>query len=157
MLTASILSVAAFAGNAAALVAASSQNQQPNLYTATAASSVYDAQATAKTSSPTSKVPGAVFDRFVVIWLENTDYDKAAGDPNLAWLAQQGITLSNYFGVTHPSEPNYVASISGDNFGMHQRLSCSFQPKLIILTLARHGQRQLQPDCRKRLYDCRPS
>jgi len=23
-------------------------------------------------------------------------------------LAAQGITLTNYFGVTHPSEPNYV-------------------------------------------------
>ena len=158
MLTACILSVAAFAGNAAALVAASSQNQQPNLYTATAASSVYDAQATAKTSSPTSKVPGRVFDRFVVIWLENTDYDKAAGDPNLAWLAQQGITLSNYFGVTHPSEPNYVASISGDNFGMHR--TCARFPTNETFhsdLLARHGQRQLQPDCRKRFHDCRPS
>lgn len=45
--------------------------------------------------------------------LENTDYDKAAGDPNMAWLASQGITLSNYYGVTHPSEPNYVASVGG--------------------------------------------
>lgn len=37
---------------------------------------------------------------------------------NLAWLAEKGITLTNYVGTTHPSEPNYVASIGGDNFGM---------------------------------------
>lgn len=37
---------------------------------------------------------------------------------NLVWLAEQGITLENYFGVTHPSEPNYVASHGGDYFGM---------------------------------------
>ncbi|KAK1817890.1 hypothetical protein LTR12_007642, partial [Friedmanniomyces endolithicus] len=37
----------------------------------------------------------------------------AAGDPNLAWLAQKGITLENYFGVTHPSEPNYVSAVGG--------------------------------------------
>lgn len=37
---------------------------------------------------------------------------------NLAWLATKGITLENYFGVTHPSEPNYVASHGGDYFGM---------------------------------------
>lgn len=37
---------------------------------------------------------------------------------NLAWLASKGITLSNYFGVTHPSEPNYIASHGGDYFGM---------------------------------------
>lgn len=42
--------------------------------------------------------------------IKNTDYDKAEADPNLAWLAERGITLENYFGVTHPSEPNYVAS-----------------------------------------------
>lgn len=86
--------------------------------TATSAAGVYAAQATAKTESPTSHIPGRAFNRFVTIWLENTDYSKAIADPNLAWLATQGITLSNYFGVTHPSEPNYVASIGGDNFGM---------------------------------------
>ncbi|KKY18035.1 putative acid phosphatase [Phaeomoniella chlamydospora] len=87
-------------------------------YTATSTAAVYAAQATAKTSSPTSNVKGKAFDRFVVIWLENTDYDMAVADPNLAWLATKGITLSNYFGTTHPSEPNYAAAISGDNFGM---------------------------------------
>jgi len=63
-------------------------------------------------------VEGKVFNRFVVVWLENTDFEKAAGDPNLAFLATKGITLSNYFGVTHPSEPNYAASVSGDYYGM---------------------------------------
>ncbi|KAI1324057.1 acid phosphatase [Xylariaceae sp. FL0255] len=37
---------------------------------------------------------------------------------NLKWLATKGITLTQYHGVTHPSQPNYVASISGDFFGM---------------------------------------
>jgi len=53
----------------------------------------------------------------VTIWLENTDYDNAFGDPNLQWLASQGISVHNYFGVTHPSMPNYIASIGGDTFG----------------------------------------
>ncbi|CUS15865.1 unnamed protein product [Tuber aestivum] len=66
-----------------------------------------------------SDVKGRVFNRFVTIWLENTDYDKAAGDPNLSWLAKKGILLSNYFAVTHPSEPNYVASVGGEYFGMN--------------------------------------
>lgn len=38
------------------------------------------AAATALTNSPTSNVKGNVFDRIAIIWLENTDYDKAAGD-----------------------------------------------------------------------------
>ncbi|KAI4717707.1 phosphoesterase-domain-containing protein [Aureobasidium sp. EXF-10727] len=98
-------------------LALSSQALAAN-FTSTNPSDVDAARDTALTLSPTSNVKGKVFDRFVTIWLENTDYDKAASDPNLAWLAKKGITLSNYNGVTHPSEPNYVAAIGGDNFGM---------------------------------------
>ncbi|KAH0018260.1 acid phosphatase phoa, partial [Aureobasidium melanogenum] len=87
-------------------------------FTSTSPADVAAARDSALTLSPTSKVHGRAFDRFVTIWLENTDFDKAASDPNLAWRATKGITLSNYNGVTHPSEPNYVASIGGDNFGM---------------------------------------
>ncbi|TDZ36519.1 putative acid phosphatase [Colletotrichum spinosum] len=87
-------------------------------YTATGVAAVAAAAATAKTSSPTSHVKGKAFDRFVIIWNENTDYEKARGDPNLSWLASQGILLDNNFAVTHPSEPNYLASVCGDHFGM---------------------------------------
>ena len=52
-------------------------------YTATAASDVAAAAATAKTSSPTSKVKGKAFDRVAFIWFENENYDKAAGDRTL--------------------------------------------------------------------------
>ncbi|KAL1645417.1 hypothetical protein SLS58_003724 [Diplodia intermedia] len=64
-------------------------------------------------------VKGKAFDRIAIIWLENTDYDKAIGDPNLAWLASKGVTLDNYHAVTHPSQPNYLAAIGGDYFGMN--------------------------------------
>ncbi|KAF2110064.1 phosphoesterase family-domain-containing protein [Lophiotrema nucula] len=64
-------------------------------------------------------VKGKAFDRFAVVWLENTDYDLAKGDPNLAWLAKKGILLSNKFAVTHPSMPNYAAAVSGDYYGIN--------------------------------------
>lgn len=64
-------------------------------------------------------VKGKAFDRIAIIWLENTDYALAAGDPNLAWLAKKGISLTNYCAVTHPSMPNYAASISGDYYGIN--------------------------------------
>lgn len=54
------------------------------------------AAATARTNSPTSNVQGAAFDRIAIIWLENTDYDKAAGDRKenflLAVLAAVSMT-----------------------------------------------------------------
>jgi acid phosphatase len=46
------------------------------------------------------------------------DYATAALDENLSKLAKEGILLTNYFAVTHPSEPNYCASAAGDTFGM---------------------------------------
>ncbi|KAI1312058.1 acid phosphatase phoa [Xylaria venustula] len=102
----------------ALLLAGSVAAQVENMYTATGTADVAAAAATAKTSSPTSHVKGKAFDRIAIIWLENTDYDMAINDPNLAWLAKKGITLSGYHAVTHPSQPNYVASIGGDYFGM---------------------------------------
>ena len=38
---------------------------------------------------------------------------------NLKWLASKGILLTNHFAVTHPSEPNYVAAVGGDYYGMN--------------------------------------
>lgn len=60
-----------------------------------------------------------MYDRFITIWLENTDYESAAASPTFQKLAQQGILLEQFHGVTHPSEPNYVAAMAGDFFGMH--------------------------------------
>ncbi|KAG6915977.1 hypothetical protein DXG01_009029 [Tephrocybe rancida] len=64
-------------------------------------------------------VPGSVFNRIVHIWLENTDFSAASADPNLKALAQQGLTLTNYFALTHPSQPNYIAAVGGEYFGMN--------------------------------------
>jgi acid phosphatase len=33
-------------------------------------------------------------------------------------LASQGILLTNYFAITHPSEPNYASVVGGDDFGI---------------------------------------
>lgn len=115
----SIISVACLAALAVGKQQKNVTTGAENLYTATQPASVYAAQATALTSSPTSNVAGKAFDRIMIIWNENTDYTMAAGDPSLALLAKQGITLQNYFGVTHPSEPNYCASLGGDHFGMN--------------------------------------
>ena len=38
---------------------------------------------------------------------------------NIAALAKKGILLTNYFGLTHTSEPNYVAVVGGEYFGMN--------------------------------------
>ncbi|AOW07708.1 phosphoesterase family-domain-containing protein [Yarrowia lipolytica] len=78
------------------------------------------AAATATSNSFKSKktVKGKAFDRYHQIWLENTDYQKAFDQAGLKALTKQGILLTNYFALTHPSEPNYVAAVGGDYFGI---------------------------------------
>ena len=38
---------------------------------------------------------------------------------NIAALAKEGILLTNYFALTHTSEPNYVGVVGGEYFGMN--------------------------------------
>jgi len=70
--------------------------------------------------SVTGKIPA--FDHIVMIALENEDYEAIIGNPqmpNVNALAQQYVLLSNYFAVTHPSLPNYIALMSGDTQNIH--------------------------------------
>ncbi|KAK3371532.1 phosphoesterase family-domain-containing protein [Lasiosphaeria ovina] len=70
-------------------------------------------------ASAASLVPGRAFDRFITIWLENQDYAKAAVDANIADLKRRGILLTRYYAHTHPSQPNYLAAVAGDYFGLN--------------------------------------
>lgn len=56
-------------------------------------SDINKAAATTLPESPTSDVKGVAFDRFYQVWLENIDYEDAAADTNMQWLASQGILL----------------------------------------------------------------
>lgn len=48
-------------------------------------------------------------DRVVVVVLENKSYDEVRNQPYAQSLRAQGATFTNSFGVTHPSQPNYIA------------------------------------------------
>ncbi len=57
----------------------------------------------------------------IEIMMENTSYGTIIGNPlapNINALANRYGLATNYFGVTHPSEPNYVANLGGDYFGI---------------------------------------
>lgn len=57
----------------------------------------------------------------VEIMMENTSYGSIIDNslaPNINALANRYGLATNYFGVTHPSEPNYVANIAGSYFGI---------------------------------------
>ncbi len=60
------------------------------------------------------------FDHQFVIMMENHSYSQIIGNPNapnINNLANTYNLATNYFGTTHPSLPNYIATISGSDFG----------------------------------------
>ncbi|KAM0323021.1 hypothetical protein ACHAQA_009120 [Verticillium albo-atrum] len=63
-------------------------------------------------------IPGRTFDRFITIWLGKQNHDDVVNDPHIAALKAQGILLTSYYAQTHPAQPNYLAAIAGDYFGL---------------------------------------
>jgi hypothetical protein len=75
------------------------------------------AASSATTSAGDGTMPA--LDHVFVIMLENHSKSSVLGDPNAPFINQLASTYAvagNYYGVTHPSEPNYVAAISGSNW-----------------------------------------
>ena len=61
------------------------------------------------------------FQHIFLIVMENNDYDDIIGSsqaPHLNALANQYGLATNYWAVSHPSEPNYVALVGGSAFGI---------------------------------------
>jgi phosphatidylinositol-3-phosphatase len=70
------------------------------------------------TSSHAHKAP---FDHIFVLMLENHSKSSVIGNPNAPFITKLARTYTmadHYYGVTHPSMPNYIATIAGDNFGI---------------------------------------
>ncbi|BGP29215.1 hypothetical protein JCM10296v2_000953 [Rhodotorula toruloides] len=115
MLSTAVITAALAAAPAYAAVA---QSFVPPSSSPTQQSSTY----TGKSNSTLPKSPvvaGKSFDRFIQVWLENTNYATSESSPVFKNLSSQGVLMNGYYGVTHPSEPNYAAAGLADFFGMH--------------------------------------
>ena len=53
------------------------------------------------------------FDRIFIIMLENELESAVLQDSYMRDLQSRGVRLSDYHGVTHPSQPNYFAAVAG--------------------------------------------
>ena len=73
---------------------------------------------TLPTPATTALVPGVAFDRLITIFLTAQDFLPAAADPNIRALAEHGVLLTRHYALTHPSQPNYLAAVAGDYFGL---------------------------------------
>jgi phospholipase C len=59
------------------------------------------------------------FRRIVVVLFENASRDTVLANAYMAGLRSQGVFLANSHGVTHPSQPNYIALTGGDTLGFN--------------------------------------
>ncbi len=75
------------------------------------------------TSLPTPTVRPLVpdFKHIIVIFFENHEFDTVIGNstmPNYNRYAQGNTLLTQYYAITHPSLPNYLAVFGGNTFGI---------------------------------------
>jgi hypothetical protein len=63
------------------------------------------------------------FSRVVVVVLENHEYGQVLGNPDAPYinsLAESGALAEAYYGIMHPSLPNYLSLTGGSTFGIRR-------------------------------------
>ena len=74
---------------------------------------------TTSTATPPPLVPN--FEHIVIVVFENREFGSVIGNAKMPYfntLANSYTLLTQYYAVTHPSLPNYLAMIGGDTFGI---------------------------------------
>jgi phospholipase C len=83
------------------------------------------------------------FQHVFVIMMENTGFDSLIGNPNAPFInsvvATNGLA-TNYTGVTHPSQPNYIAATSGALNGVTNDNDVTIDVPNIVDQLETHGK-----------------
>src|SRR6266705_6431337 len=83
------------------------------------------------------------FQHVFVIMMENTGFDSLIGNPNAPFINSAAAThglATKYFGVTHPSQPNYIAATSGSTNGVADDNDTTIDVSNIVDQLETHGK-----------------
>lgn len=83
------------------------------------------------------------FQHVFVIMMENTSYASLIGNPNAPWINTAAATYglaTNYHGVSHPSQPNYIAATSGALNGVTSDNTITIDVPNIVDQLEAHGK-----------------
>jgi len=82
---------------------------------------------TVASATPVPLVPE--FEHIAIVMFENKEFGSVIGNPqmpNYNKLAHEYTLLTQYYAVTHPSLPNYIAFISGDTYGIDRNCNDCF-------------------------------
>ncbi len=83
------------------------------------------------------------FQHVFVIMMENTGYKSLIGNANAPFInstAKKFGLATNYFGVTHPSQPNYIAATSGSTNTVVDDSDVTIDVPNIVDQLETHGR-----------------
>jgi phosphatidylinositol-3-phosphatase len=78
-----------------------------------------------------------------IIMMENTGIEALLDNPNAPWInqaVQKYGVAGNYYGVTHPSQPNYVAATSGALNGVLNDNDITISVPNVVDQLEAHGK-----------------
>jgi len=78
----------------------------------------YGEQQESETMGGAPLVKGKWFDRILIFIFENHAYDEVIRNPDFNSFARLGTQFTNYYAVTHPSQPNYWCQTSGDHYNI---------------------------------------
>jgi hypothetical protein len=82
------------------------------------------------------------FKHVFTIMMENTGIEALLSNPNAPWINQAILSngvAGNYYGVTHPSQPNYIAATSGALNGVTNDSDITVNVPNIVDQLEGHG------------------
>jgi len=78
-----------------------------------------------------------------VVVLENREYEEVIANPEAPYfnhLVERGAVATNFYGITHPSLPNYLALLAGDTFGIEENCTeCVIYGPNLATQLSRAG------------------
>jgi len=97
--------------------------------------------ASAQTNVSNAKLKN--FQHVFVIMMENTGFDSLIGNPNAPFINFAAKTYglaTNYTGVSHPSQPNYIAATSGSTNGVANDNDTTIDVPNIVDQLEAHGK-----------------
>ena len=83
------------------------------------------------------------FRHVFVIMMENTGYRSLIGNPNARWINAAAATYglaTHYFGVSHPSQPNYIAATSGSTNGVDGDITVTLKVRNLVDQLEEAGK-----------------
>ncbi|HEY0755177.1 MAG TPA: alkaline phosphatase family protein [Ktedonobacteraceae bacterium] len=119
----------------------------PSGISVTGSMSVATIASTGATGTPASTVINNSalpdFQHIFLIVMENNSYSNLIGNADAPWInsaAHNYIVATNYYGVGHPSEPDYIALTSGSVQGVTSDADVTLNAPNIVDQLEKHGR-----------------